>query len=175
MSIGALHRLRSRNILTWGIVLLTFGAAVLALVDKGIPDRSRLTEVAGQLKSLDKTTSKGGGLSAVRFSLTTDHRDFHYISKAGHIDEVWSALQQAGHSEISLLIDSADPNSPSFEDRTFTMAYEIGVGGKLISSYPQVAESWGIDSILGELLGYGSAVTGVSLIFIHFLKRRQHA
>lgn len=175
VSIGALHMLHSRNILTWGIVLLTFGAFVLALVDKGIPDRSRLTEVVGQLKSLDKTTSKGGGLSAVRFSMTTDHRDFHYISKAGHIDEVWSALQQAGHSEISLLIDSADPNSPPFEDRTFYMAYEIRVGGNLIRSYPQVAEFWGTDNFVGELLGYGSAVIGVSLIFIHFLKRRQHA
>lgn len=69
--------LQSRNILTWGIVLLAFGAFVLALVEKGIPNRSRLTEVVGQLKSLDKTTSKGGGLSAVRFSLATDHREFH--------------------------------------------------------------------------------------------------
>lgn len=175
MSIGALHMSHSRNILIWGIALLTFGALVLALVDKGAPDRSQLTEVAGQLKSLDKSTSKGGGLSAVRFSLTTDHRDFHYISKAGHIDEVWSALQQAGHSKISLLIDSADHHSLPFEDRVFYMAYEIRVGGNLIRSYPQVAESWVADNVAGELLGYGSAVIGFALIFIHFLKRRLHA
>lgn len=175
MSIGTLHMLHSRNIFTWGIVLLTFGAFVLALVDKGIPDKSRLTEVVGHLKSLDKTTSKGGGLSAVRFSLTTDHRDFHYLSKAGQINEVWSALQQAGHSEISLLIDSADSHSPPFENRTFYMAYEIRVGGNLISPYLQVAESWDTSNFVGELLGYGSAAIGVALIFIHFLKRRQHA
>ncbi|RJR47240.1 MAG: hypothetical protein C4576_09855 [Desulfobacteraceae bacterium] len=165
----------SRNILTWGTVLLAFGAFVLALVDKGIPDRSHLTEVVGQLKSLDKTTSKGGGLSAVRFSLATDHRDFHYISKAGHIDEVWSALQQAGHSEISLLVDSADSHSPPFENRAFYMAYEIRVGGNLISPYPQVAESWDTDNFAGELLGYGSAIIGVALICIHFMKRRQRS
>lgn len=167
--------LHSRNVLTWGIALLAFGAFVLALVDKGIPDRSRLSGVVGQLRSLDKSTSRGGGLSSVRFSLTTDPRDFHYISKAGHTDEVWRALRQAGHSEISLLIDSAGPDSLPFEDRTFFMAYEIRVGGNLISSYPQVAESWGANNFVGELLGYGSAVVGVSLISIYFVKRRQHA
>lgn len=102
----------SRNILIWGVVLLAFGALVLALVDKGIPDRSRLTEVVGELRSLDKATSKGGGISAVRFSLATDQRDFHYISKAGQIDAVWNAMQQAGHSEIGLLIDYADSHLP---------------------------------------------------------------
>lgn len=121
MSIGVPQMLRSRNLLLWGVVLLAFGAVVLALLDKGIPDRSRLTEVAGQLKSLDKATSKGGGLSAVRFPLTTDQRNFHYIAKAGQINEVWSSLQKAGRSEISLLIDFADPHPPAFEERTFYM------------------------------------------------------
>ena len=165
--------LPSRNLLPLGVLLLVFGAVVLALVDKGIPDRSRLTEVVGQLKLLDKTTSKGGGLSAVRFSLTTDPRYFHYISKAGQIDEVWSALQQAGRSEISLLVDFADPHSPPLEDRTFYMAYAIGVGGNPISTYPQVASSWGVDNVVGDFLGYGSAVMGVALILFHFLKRRR--
>ena len=76
---------------------------------------------------------------------------------------------------FSLLIDSADPNSPPFEDRTFYMAYEIRVGGNLIISYSQVAKFWGTDNFVGDLLSYGSAVLGVSLIFVHFLKRRQHA
>ena len=175
LRIGELHMLYSRNILIWGIVLLVFGVFVLALVDKGIPDRSLLTEVVGHLKSLDKTKSKGGGLSAVRFSLANDHRDFHYISKAGHIDEVWSALQQAGDSEINLLIDPEDSHSPPFENRTFFMAYEIIVGGKLIPPYTQVAESLDTDNFTGGLLGYGAAVIGVVLIFIHFLKSRQRA
>lgn len=100
--------LNSRNILTSGIILLAFGVMVLALLDEGIPDRSRLTQVAGQVRSLEKTTSKGGGLSAVRFSLSTDLRYFHYISKAGGIDSVWSALGQAGRSEVGILIDPAD-------------------------------------------------------------------
>lgn len=165
----------SRNILIWGFVLLAFGAFVLALVNKEIPDRSRLTEVVGQLKSLDKTTSKGGGLSAVHFSLTTDQRDFHYISKAGHIDEVWSALQQAGHSEIRLLIDSADSHSPPFGNRAFYTAYEIRIGGNLIRSYLRVSESWDTDNFAGALLGYVSAVIGGALICFHFLKRPQRA
>lgn len=162
----------SRNILIWGFVLLAFGAFVLALVNKKIPDRSRLTEVLGQLKSLDKTTSKGGGLSAVHFSLTTDHRDFHYISKAGQIDEVWSALQQAGHSEISLLVDSADSHSPPFGNNTFYTAYEIRIGGNLIRSYLRVAESWDTDNFVGELLGYVSAIVGGVLICFQLLKYR---
>ncbi|MBD5802234.1 hypothetical protein AZOA_16600 [Azoarcus sp. Aa7] len=165
----------SRNGLIWGVVLLAFGAFVLALVDKGIPDRSRLTEVLGQLKSLDKATSKGGGISAVRFSLATDQRDFHYISKSGQIDAVWNAMQQAGHSEIGLLIDSADSHSPPFENRSFYTAYEIRIGGNLIRSYPQIAESWDGDNFVGELLGYGASLIGVALIVVPFLMRRRRA
>ncbi|NJC88586.1 MAG: hypothetical protein FIB02_08655 [Desulfuromonas sp.] len=165
--------LNSRNILIWGIVLLAFGAFVLTLVDKGAPDRSRLTAVVGQLKTLEKTTSKGGGLSSVRFSLASDHRDFHYISKAGHIDEVWSALRKAGHSEIGLLIDSTDSFSPPLESRAFHMVYEIKVGGNMIRPYPQVVESWDTDNFGGTLFGYGFAVSGIAMIFIYFLKRQQ--
>lgn len=167
--------MNSRNILTSGIILLAFGVMVLALLDGGVPERSHLTQVTGQIRSLEKTTSKGGGLGAVRFSLSTDSRYFHYISKAGGIDSVWSALGQAGHSEIGILIDPADSHSPPLEDRAFYTVLEVRVGDKMIRPYAQVVESWDTDNFVGAWLGYGSAATGIMLLFIHFLKRRQHA
>ena len=157
------------------MALLAFGAIVLALLDEEAPDRSRLTQVTGQLRSLEKATSKGGGLSAVRFSLSTDPRNLHYISKAGQIDNVWSALGQAGRSEVGVLIDSADPHSPPLDGRAFYTVFEVRVGEEMVRPYAQVVESWGTDNFIGAGLGYGSAVTGIALLFIHLLGRRQHA
>ena len=85
------HVWKSRDTRTIGIILVAFGAVVLALAGDDVPDRSRLTEVSGQLRSLEKVASKGGGLSAVRFALTTDQRHFHYVSSAGHIAVVDTA------------------------------------------------------------------------------------
>lgn len=165
----------SRNTRTAGIVLLLFGTFVLAWVDDGPPDRSRLTQVTGQLRSLEKTTSKGGGLGAVRFSLSSDPRDFHYISKAGQIDKVWSALGRAGRSEVGVLVDPVDSHSPPLHGRAFHTVFEVRIGEETIRPYAQVAESWGTDDFIGAALGYGSAVTGIALLFIDFLRRRQQA
>lgn len=164
-----------RNIRTTGIALLVFGAIVLALLGEGIPDRSRLIQVTGTLRSLEKATSKGGGLSTVRFSLAPDPRHFHYIAKAGRIDNVWIALGQAGQSEVSVLIDPSDAHVPPLEDRGFHTVFEVRVGNDVIRAYAQVVDSWGTDNIIGAGLGYGAAATGIALLFIHFLKRRQYA
>lgn len=40
------------------IILIVFGAVVLALVGDNVPDRSRLIAVSGQLRSLEKVTGK---------------------------------------------------------------------------------------------------------------------
>lgn len=74
----------SRDSRPVGIILIAFGAVVLALLG---------------------VTGKGGGLGAIRFALTTDARHFHYLSKTGHISDVWSALENAERSELSVLID----------------------------------------------------------------------
>lgn len=160
---------------TTGLVLVVFGAIVLALLGEGVPDRSGLIQITGQLRSLEKVTSKGGGLSAVRFSLASDPRHFQYISAAGHINNVWIALGQAGQSEVSVLIDSADSHVPVFEDRGFHTAFEIRVGNEMIRAYAQVLDSLSTNSNIGAGLGYGAAATGIALLFIHFLKRRQYA
>src|SRR5437867_10206560 len=94
---------RSRDRRTVGIILIVFGAVVLALVDDTVPDRSRLIAVS---------TGKGWGPSAIRFTLTTDPRHFHYLSKAGHIADVWGALETAGRSELGVLIDPTSSHSP---------------------------------------------------------------
>ena len=165
--------LSSRTIRTTGITLLAFGAIVLTLLDDGIPDKSSLSHVTGQLRSLEKATSKGGALSAVRFSLSTDPRHFHYISKAGNINNVWSALGQAGSSEVGVMIDPTGSHSPPLDHRAFHTVFEVRVGGEIIRPYAQVVESWGTDNFIGAGLGYGAAVTGITLLFIHLLKKRR--
>lgn len=169
----AMNMLSSMNTRTTGIILLALGAIVLALLDEGIPDRSRLTQVTGQLRLLEKATSKGGGLSAVRFSLSTDSRHLHYISKAGNIDDVWRALGHAGHSEVGVLIDPADSHVPPLDGRAFHTVFEVRVGDEMIRPYAHVVESLGTDILVGKALGYGSAVSGIALLFVHFLKRRR--
>jgi hypothetical protein len=156
-----------------GVVLLLFGAAVLAWRGGEPPDRTRLTQVTGQLRSLGKIASKGGGLGAVRFSLAGDPRDFHYISKAGQIDRVWSALGRAGHSDVGVLVDPADSHSPPLDGRVFHTVFEVRVGQETIRPYDQVVASWGTDEFIGAGLGYGSVVTGIALLVVDLLRRRQ--
>lgn len=74
-----------------------------------------------------------------------------------------------------MLIDPAHSHSPPLEDRAFYAVFEVRVGDETIRSYAQVVESWGTDDVIGAGLGYGSAITGIALLFIHFMKRQQHA
>jgi hypothetical protein len=88
----------------------------------------------------------GAVVLAIRFTLTTDPRHFHYVSKAGHAADVWSALQNAERSELSVLMDPASSHSPPLDDRAFYTAYEIRVGAKMIRAYAAVSESWHSDN-----------------------------
>ena len=160
----------SRTALTFGILLVGFGLLVLGLVDE-VPDRSRLTRVSGPLKSLEKVTSKGGSLSAIRFSLATDSRRFHYVSKAGQIDSVWSALGQAGRAELSVLVDPADSHSTPLDGRAFHTVLEVRVGDRTIRPYADVAQSWRADNFVGEGLGYGTAGMGIVLLLFYAWRR----
>lgn len=155
--------------------MVAFGALVLALPDSGVPDRSALTEVTGRLRSLEKTTSKGGGLGSVRFSLSTDARHFSYHSSAGRIDEVWDALNRAGDAEVEILIDPADSHAPSFDDRAHYAVLAVSVGKQPIRSYPAVSESLRANNFIGAALGHGAAPLGAILLVAAFLKRRRHA
>ena len=166
--------LRSKNTLTVGIMLISLGVFVIALIDNKIPDRLQLADVTGQVKSLEKVTSKGGGISAIRFSLSNNHGHFHYVSKSGNIDEVWNFLDQASLSEMNLLFDPADCHSPPFEDRTFCIVYEIRFGDKMIRSYEDVAESWRQDNYVGWVLGIGSVIAGFAALAIYLGKRNQN-
>jgi hypothetical protein len=165
----------SKHTGTWGVVLLVFGVFALALSEDRVPDRSSLKEIAGQLRSLEKSTSKGGGLSAVRFSLTTDPRHFSYHSTAGQIDDVWEALNQAGHLEVRVLKDPAASHTPPLEERSSWAVLEVIVGKKTIRSYSEVIESLRSNNLIGVALGYGTGAMGAILLVAAFLRRRQDA
>ena len=160
----------SRTVLTFGLLLIGFGLLVLGLVEE-VPDRSHLTQVTGQLKSLEKVTSKGGSLSAIRFSLTTDPRRFQYVSKAGQIDSGWSALGQVGRAEISVLFDPAGSHSPPLDGRAFRTVFEVKVGDRTIRPHAEVAQSWRADNFVGVGLGYGTAVVGIVLLLFYAWRR----
>lgn len=163
---------KSKHIRVWGVVLLLFGTLVLVLLGDGIPERSSLTEVTGQLRSLEKTTSKGGGLSSVQFSLSTDARHFSYHSSAGRIDAVWDALSRAGNAKVRVLIDPADSHSPPGDDRSFHAVLEVRIAEETIRPYSQVAQSLRSDNFIGEVLGYGTSAIGAMLLAATILRRR---
>ena len=114
-----------------------------------------------------QATAYGGACA-----LTTDPRHFHYLSKAGHIADVWSALDNADRSELSVLIDPSSSHSPPLDDRAFYTAFEIRVGAKTIRPYAEVSKSRRSDDRIGVWLGSGTAIIGVALLLIHFGRRR---
>lgn len=167
-----LRMLESEHLRTWGVILLLFGVFVLILSDGKIPEQASLVEISGELRSLEKTTSKGGGLGSVRFSLSTDPRHFRYHSSAGSIDEVWGALNRAGKTRIGVLIDPADAHSPPGDDRHFYAVLEIRIARQTIRSYSEVAQSLSSNNFTGEVFGYGVAAIGAVLLAAAFFMRR---
>jgi len=150
------------------MALLAFGAIVLALLDEEAPDRSRLTQVTGQLRSLEKATSKGGGLSAVRFSLSTDPRNFHYISRRGK--SITFGAPSASGTLRGWCADRSCRSSLAAIGRSCFLhsvrSQSRGRNGPTLRASRRVLGRrqfhWG-------RLGYGSAVTGIALLFIHLL------
>lgn len=161
----------SRHTETIGVVLLAFGAVVLAIGSDEIPDRSRLIEVRGPIRSLEVVRSRGGGPGAVRFTLTNDPRHFHYRSQAGRADDVRSALERAGSAEVSAWIDPAITDAPPAEGRTFHPVFELRVGEQLIRPYAEVAASLRTNRFFGASLGYGTVIAGAVFLCAYFLRR----
>ncbi len=153
-------------------MLLAFGAVVLALSAPSVPQREQLAPAAGQLRELERSASKGGGLGAVRFSLSADARRFHYLAKAGQIDSVWQALERAGAAEVAVLYDPADARSPLGTGPALYPVFEIRVGGTLVRSHAQSAESWGADDTLGTWMGYGCVLAGAALLLTAAFARK---
>jgi hypothetical protein len=155
----------------WGYCLLALGAAVIGLLRQELPEPARLVEVAGELRSLDTSMSKGGGLSAVRFSLSTDNRQFQYHSKAGGIDAVWQALSQAGRAQVRVRMDPQDAHTPWSGGPPRYTVYALRVGDVDVRSQAQVAEAWSTDNLVGAGLGLGAIAGGAILLLLDYLKR----
>jgi hypothetical protein len=169
MSLGLLLAGESRAV---GVILTLFGVVILTLVGGTAPERSRLVEAGGPLRGLEKVTGKGGGLSAIRFSVETDPRWFQYVAKAGRIADVWSALESADRSTIGVLFDPAGAHSPVGDERSFYTVYELRAGERTVRPYAEVAASWRRDEDVGRWLGWGTAIAGVILLVIYYGRRR---
>lgn len=159
----------------WGIVLIVFGLAVYVLRDAGVPPRAQLAPVAGVLHTMETSTSKGGGLGSLRFTLAGDARHFFYSAKAGAIDAVRQALEQAGASPVRVLVDPDGAFSPPTDSRTFHPVYEIQVGSTVVRAHEDAASAWAADDAVGALLGHGAAAAGALLLLIGLVRRGPRA
>jgi hypothetical protein len=77
---------------------------------------------------------------------------------------------ERGALRAQRLDGSCELTLPPLDDRAFYTAYEIRAGAKMIRAYAAVSESWHSDNDIGRWLGYGTAITGVALLFDAFLE-----
>ena len=143
-----------RTALHLGIVFVGLGAVILWLAREDVPEREKLTEVAGRLGSLEAVSSRGSSLSAVRFTLAGDRRNFSYGSSAGEIKEVWSVLERGRGAELRILADLSTAHAPLWDERVFHAAFEVSLGGKPVRRYDDVRKALENNAWLGGVLGW---------------------
>lgn len=153
-----------------GISLLLIAALFFVIGGRDPPPRAKLTEVLGPLSYVESVRGRYG-LSAVRFGVKTDPRNFQYHSKEGAVSDVLRALKQATASDVRITFDSTESHTPMLDDRSFHTAYELKVGGRTIRSYDQVRASWRGNNDVGLWVGYPAAVVGTLFMVLYFLKR----
>jgi hypothetical protein len=128
------------------------------------PRRAGLAEIAGKLEWFTVTSGKYGG--AVHFRLESDNRELQYISKAGKMGVVETALRGAGEQRIRVLIDPKD-------DFRYLTVLELVIGEHTIRSYDDVSCAWEGDNKFGVWIAAGLALAGLAMIIRSF--RRQPA
>jgi hypothetical protein len=139
----------------------------LALDEETLPERSRLVEASGRLKSLERRDARRGGMYAVHFTLDGDHRHFSYPDYAGGIYDVWHALERSRREEVRILIDPAATRSTIVDRREFHTPVEISVGEKTIRAYSEVRKSWRSYKGTFIVAGIASILVGAGLLWHH--------
>ena len=152
---------QDRGAVAWGVALLVFGVVVLFLSGWKVATAPELAELRGQLASLEKTTSRGGGLSSIRFSINTDVRHLQYVSTQDAIDSVWFTLERAGRAELTVMVDTSGSPAPLLDRHRFHTVYELRLDGRTIRSYPEVTQALDANQLLGRALGWISVLAGI--------------
>lgn len=162
---------RSRAARNSGILLLFIALLFLVISGDAPPPRASLVTVTGQLRYIEKVYGRFG-LSAMRFGLEGDSRNFQYYSKEGCLDLVEQSLERAASSEVQILINAHESHTPWFDDRSFHTVYELKLDGQTIRTYEEVLSAWRNNNAVGPWVGYPAALAGTIFLLMHFWKRR---
>jgi hypothetical protein len=141
-----------------------FGVLVLFYsLNDGAPPLDALTIESGTLHSFEEVRSGSRGNKTPRFMLGPSNNVFQYVSKAGEISAVSSALRGASGKTVEVYFDAADPFSPPLDDIDLFTIYALSIEGVEIRKYDEVAAAWKDDSNIGVSVGILIIVVCVSI------------
>ncbi len=143
------------------IALVGIGLGIFFLfafeIGAGVPDRSRLEPVKGQIAWVQ------GHRYGVRFSLDSDPRSFDYSSKANALGLVEDSLRSAGSNDVIILINPINKNGPIYSERKYLGVWHIRVGDKPVRTFHDIATAWREDDEIGKWLGGAFILAGLFL------------
>lgn len=130
--------------LVFGTYMLFTG---LTNPNNGLPEKSELTEVSGNLEWLKK--HKYG----VKFKLDTYQHTLNYSSKASAADEVYRSFNSVSSGIVNVLLKQNEYNKNYLTGEEFLNVYQIYVNSAQVRSYEQVKDAWISDNNVGIALG----------------------
>ncbi len=151
-----------------GVLSIAFGYLISFLATEDIPETKNLVSAEGTLRFVKKVDHQRYGSDVVKFGLTGVDEEFHYNSKSGAIDKVYTALENAGTHTVAVLFNREDPRSAVFDDRVFFTVYALSVNQHSVRSFLDVREAWESDNRLGSWVGTSFIVFGILLFVVAF-------
>lgn len=151
-----------------GLFSIASSYLISFLATEDIPETQHLNSVEGTLRFVKKVDHQRYGSDVVKFGVTGVDEEFHYSSKSGAIDKVYTALENAGKHTVTVLFNREDPRSAVFDDRIFFTVYALSVNQHSVRSFLDVREAWESDNRLGAWVSSSFIVFGISLLVVAF-------
>jgi hypothetical protein len=118
------------------VFTLMFGGGLIVfyIIDPegGIPHRESLTKIEGQLISLTKD-------GATKFKLSTNNKEFQYISKSGGEVLVAKKLTKAGDSKVTILVRMENVEPHFITGKMHYTVFEISIDDEPVRTYEQIS------------------------------------
>ncbi len=152
-----------------GILSIAFGYFFSYLATEALPATKNLDSAEGTLRFLKKVEPVRSGSDVIKFGLTGVDEEFHYDSKSGALDKVYTALKNADKETVAVLFNREDPRSAVFDDRVFFTVYALSINKHSVRSFIEVKDAWESDNRLGSWMGMSFIIFGISLLLTAFL------
>ena len=147
-----------------GVLAIASGYLIMFLATEDLPEIRNLAKAEGTLRFVKRVDHQHYGSDVIMFGLTGMDEEFHYNSRSGALDKVYTALENAEKHSIAVLFTPKEPHSAIFDKPVFFTAYALSINEHSIRSFLDVKESRESYNRLVAWAGTTSVIFGILLL-----------